>query len=326
MTSRLLTASMFRRLAHAVSPLLLCALPLACVAGQEGELDEEMAVEEATQALSGFATYGWGTGTDLVGLYIPVDGEFCVLNSVTGNLGKGDTLAPGVPSTARVDAHPTALGTYVLWGHGGATLNSSMARVWANNGVFAGATCFPGIGSGDTAWVSNVTGSMSPTFPVKVANLDPNHRRQCFLSGVSGTEFTWNNAAGFARVVEVLVPDFKHPTSGWYIESNLHHWNDVFDNPYGRVHDGQVRVGASCIDFPAGSEIISGTTPSNSGFETYIDIDWRSGTKGCALTGITGKYRGGWYDGVKIEPPATLTGTWKIRVNDGRSASWACVL
>ncbi|WP_434041016.1 MULTISPECIES: hypothetical protein [Sorangium] len=329
-TIHILTHSMFRRLAHAVSPLLLCALPVGCIAGEEGALDEgalgEEAVGEATQALSSWVWAGWGTTTDLVGLTFAVSGQHCVLRGVTGHLGRGDTFPPGVPSTAVVDQSPTAFSNYLLQGHGGATLNNSMARVWANNPVFAGAVCLPGTPSGGGSWLSHPTTLSTPRPPAKVANLDPNHRRQCFLSGVSGTEFTWDNATDFARVVEVLVPDTLHPTAGWYIESNISHLSNI-NNWNGRVVEGLVQIDASCIDFASDAEIVQDSETSTIGFTTHIDIDWRTGVKACGLTGISGKFNSNdWDDGVMIEFPDTTNGTWKIKLNDGRSASWACVL
>ncbi|KYF55444.1 hypothetical protein BE08_04055 [Sorangium cellulosum] len=87
-----------------------------------------------------------------------------------------------------------------------------------------------------------------------------------------------------------------------------------------------MQIDASCIDFASDEEIVQGSATSNVGFTTHIDIDWRSGVKACGLTGISGKFNSNnWDDGAMIESPDTLNGTWKIKLNNGRSASWACV-
>src|SRR6187551_3071765 len=91
--------SMVHRIARMASPLLLCALPLACIAGDESELLEDEALGEATLALGGWAEYGWGTTTDTAGIgFLPFASSACFLRGVTGNLGEGLLVAPGVLS------------------------------------------------------------------------------------------------------------------------------------------------------------------------------------------------------------------------------------
>ncbi|WP_437966597.1 hypothetical protein WMF04_44525 [Sorangium sp. So ce260] len=152
------------------------------------------------------------------------------------------------------------------------------------------------------------------------------------VAGVSGTWLTWIETSSSASVVEVTEPDSAHPTAGWYVESNLSHLSDIGGNP--GVQVGQVRVDAACVTVPSELEIIRGSTSSNSGFTTHVEIGWELGARACALTRISGRFattrfaQPGWDDGAMIEPPTEaegFAGPWRIKVNDGRSAGWACV-
>ncbi|WP_159396735.1 hypothetical protein [Sorangium cellulosum] len=88
-----------------------------------------------------------------------------------------------------------------------------------------------------------------------------------------------------------------------------------------------MQIDAGCIDFPTGTTFISGETVSFAGFTTNEDIDTRPGIKACALTGIEGAFnQNSFTDGAMIEPPATINGTWKITVTNGKKARWACAL
>ncbi|WP_437331040.1 hypothetical protein [Sorangium sp. So ce381] len=314
--------SMLRRIARIASPLLLCALPLACVAGDESELLEDELLGEATQALGGWYTWARGTTTDLTGAsiggFIP---SACFLSGVAGNLGEGVLVAPGVLSTARVDE--VGFNTWNIWAHGGATVNSSGVRVFKNNPVLAATTCFSGTVVAGGVWESKrFLPLATPSAPVKIADIDPNHLRQCFLSGVSGSEQTWANPDGFARVHEVTATNSSHPTAGWYVESNLFHFGSHF------VQEGSVKVEAGCIDFPANTGFVQDEDESFEGFTTHRDTDFlRTGIRACALTEIGGMFHSNdWDDGVMLEPPTTsLSGTWKVKLTNGKRAKWVCV-
>lgn len=312
--------SILRRLACVASPLVVCTLPLACVAGEETDLEEGM-LGEATQALSGWYWYWSGTTRDLTGL--PVSGlstpdDPCALSGVAGNLSEGTATSPGLLSTARVGFN----GLFTsLYAHGGATVNGSGARVWVDNPVKGAVTCFHGGTLVATATWTSTTGSggSAPNPPVKIAGLHASNLRQCFLSGVTGSKTTWDGFPGnFVRVQKVTAPNASFPTAGWYIVSDMFH---------GWSADTLIEIEAECIDFPPGTVFTSGEEISFAGFTTIVDIATEPGTKACALTGLEGAFnQNSWTDGAVIEAPWNPPDvTWTLTVTNGKKARWACV-
>ncbi|MDI1451159.1 hypothetical protein [Polyangium sp. 6x1] len=312
----MMTASMFRHLGRVTSGLLLGALSLGCVtAVAEDDLAEE-SIAEASAELSGWHFWSWGTTTDEDGLDISsTTPQTCVLSGVAGNLNVGAEWSNDEESLAWVGAKYPLTGTF-LYAHGGAYTNQNNVRVWANNPVNASATCFhvDSATSNGGSWKSS-DGSVSP--PVKIADLDPNNLRQCFLSGLWGIAGAWNSSSRFARVVKKTSTDATHPTTGWYVEANL------LSNPYDGSH---ARVFATCVNFPLATVITSGPPVSAAASVTNtVPITSGTGIKGCALTGITGALnQNDWTDGALIAAPSTVGGDWTLSVKNNKTAEWAC--
>ncbi|WP_437646284.1 hypothetical protein [Sorangium sp. So ce362] len=148
-----------------------------------------------------------------------------------------------------------------------------------------------------------------------------------------GSYYTWSATSSYARVREITQPSSTYPTPGWYVESNVGHFDNISGNP--GVQAGHVQVNAACVTIPSELEIVTGSTGSNPDFTTHLEIASELSARACALTRISGRYGHarlqpalGWDDGAVIEPPTEaegFAGPWRIKVNDGRSAGWACV-
>jgi len=308
-----MTAPMFRHLTRMTSAWLLGALSLGCVAvPDEDELAEE-SVAEASAALSGWGFWAWGTTTDEDGIDISsASPQTCVLAGVAGNLNRGGEWANDVESMAWVGAKYPLTGTF-LYAHGGAYTDQNNQRVWDNNPVNAQATCFPSNVRYNASWTSD-DGSVSP--PVKITDLDPNNRRQCFLSGLWGISGAWSSSSRFARVVKKTSTDATHPTTGWYVEANLP--SDPYDGSHARVF-------ATCVDFPQGTGFTSSSLSAAASATNTATITSGTGIKGCALTGITGALnQNDWNDGAVMTAPSTAGGNWSLSVKNNKTVAWAC--
>ncbi|WP_437815208.1 hypothetical protein [Sorangium sp. So ce1078] len=96
------------------------------------------------------------------------------------------------------------------------------------------------------------------------------------------------------------------------------------------MHSGAIgahgpSVRATCVDFPEGTQFTSGTVTAAAGETRTEVIASGPGIKACALVSIIGAFtQHSWTDGVLINEPSTLDGTWTMTVTNGKSAKWAC--
>jgi hypothetical protein len=291
------------------SALLWMALSSGCGPSEgHGTEPDTLDSHETELVGNGYKVYYWGTRTDMTGTNIgAMSSRTCFLSGVAGNLSVGGEWYEDVESVAKVDAQYPSDGNYWLVAHGGAYTNQVNQTVWQNNPVLARATCFWTTTNRKAAAWSSYSYGISR--PVKVADLDPNNRRICFLSGLWGVGGAWGSSDKFARVI-------KRP-DGWYIESNLVSWYD----------GSHARVEARCVDFPRGTVFSSGSVSAAAGTTVTQPITSLPGTMhACALTGIQGALnQNSWTDGALINWPSVADGTWTITVQNGKTASYACV-
>ncbi|MDC0707758.1 hypothetical protein POL68_04685 [Stigmatella sp. ncwal1] len=276
--------------------------------GCGGMPEEELAAEQETplraeSALvgNGYTAASWGTTTDTTGFTLDSSTDrTCFLSGVAGNLSRGEEMALGEESVAAVLYRSP--GNYWLVGHGGATANQVNDKVWYNNPVMAQATCYlTATNVKNATWISDGTVSA----PVKIADLDPNDRRQCFLSGLLGVDGAWNNNSRYARVTK--------KADGWYVESNM-----VLNYP-------RARVMGRCVDFPAGTVLSTKTVTAETGTTVTEALTTGTGVKACALTGIQGAFnQNNWTDGALMNFPSTVGGNWTATVTGGKTAHYAC--
>ncbi|XXT25374.1 hypothetical protein WME94_27985 [Sorangium sp. So ce429] len=308
-----------RRLAYASSALLLGALSLGCVASPEGDPEEDK-VGEAADALTSYIFEMEQSTTNTVGDNIGLKSQVtCVLSGVAGNLSEGfEWYSKDIESIAWVTEGNTATGwQYVLQAHGGAFMDNMNHREWLDNPVTAHATCFP-----TTTNVKNGNWEAQPSHlgmadPVKIAELDPNNRRQCFLSGLWGVDGAWDHSWNFARVRKVTTTSGTHPTTGWYIEGYLLPSD---------VDGSRPEIFARCVDFPVGTTFESDYVETEAGEMETKTISSGTHTKACALTGVYGALnQNHWTDGVLIYEPAAPGGQWTIKAANGKSAEYVCV-
>ena len=283
------------------------------------------------QAITGFGDWSWGTVADRNGVDIGT-GQICFLSGVTGQLnvgGQGATSSYGLlgwPSEASV--LQASSGHYVLLAHGGGTEDQQNQPASLGNPVNAQATCtFDGSNPvfGSISWLTQ------PPLPLKLEGLPlPSPvakailpRRQCFLTGVQGvagridlnqmTTGSWTNPNHFVKVWYVSKVDVNHPTTGWYLESNL-------PNP----DDGtSITASAVCVDFPSNATVT--TKPVQVEGSTFV-LTQGSGIKLCGLTELGGQFTTpSWTDGVTMIVPPTLDGNWQLTLSPNKTAAWACV-
>ncbi|WP_437815209.1 hypothetical protein [Sorangium sp. So ce1078] len=319
MTTKFATAGWtFHYLTCVGAALLAGGLSLGCVADAEIHTEEELG--EAADELTGWLHHGKATTNDPTPLNMgPRADRTCVLRGVQGNLGRGGTrdslMAWGSMSRAQVGS---GIGTdYRLYGHGGSHADSAGNIIWLNNPVAAYATCFfTTLNRTWEAWHAHWDGVVPPW---KLAELDPANRRQCFLAGLLGSEGSWNSADNYAMVIKVTTPaPPQYKTPGWYIVGNLLRSSiNNADAP---------SIQASCVDFPEGTEFSSGWVDASEGGTKTEVIASGPGIKACALVSVFGAFnQNSWTDGVLINQPSTVDGTWTMTVSAGKSAQWACM-
>ncbi|WP_282425622.1 hypothetical protein [Polyangium sp. 15x6] len=276
----------------------------------EPEIGSEEIVDEAEEALTGFSSFTAQSTTNWTGTSIsPAAGEVCFLSGVAGNLNQGDWF--GGPNSMKATARVT---TSTLFAHGGAVTDQNNNRVPYNNLVKANAACLPSTAVGSSIWSSNTSGTSAPVWITALGT----SLRQCFLSGVTGVDGSWNSATRFARVVKVTTTDATHSTTGWYIEGNL-------IDDYSGSH---ATISATCVDFPTGTVFASGMVYATEDGSTSVPIGGALGNpvvKGCALTEINGAFNvNDVSQGILITAPSVDTGSWIMTVTNNRLGKWVC--
>lgn len=294
----------------------MLALGMSLTACAMTDTDDDLETGTTTEALvSSWAPGAWGTKTDLVGFDTGwhASNSTCVLTQVTGSLAEGtywQTLTD-VLSDASVGLKPNSNGHYWIMGHGGAYTNQVNARVWANNPVMAGAVCVPYKGPTQVTWKSQLSQyGVAP--PLKIAGLLST--RRCFLTGLRSGVGAFIKSTDFARVVKITSTDATHPTTGWYVESNL------VSEP---THGIPAFVSAACIDFPS---IWAEWTAGFGGATFTITPNGDALPKMCGLTGIRGAWNvNSFTNGATITPPSTQGGLWSMTVSAGKFADANCI-
>ena len=280
---------------------LAASLP-SCVT-DEGTED----VSATQQLVSGWAAGTWGTTTDLAGADTGWSGDTstCVMSALRGNLSDGGYWQDlDEPSVGFVRVDPSN-GHYFMRAHGGA-FETNGQRVWTNNPVLVGTVCVPYVSTGSPIWSSKQS-TVAP--PLKLAGLATN--RRCFLQGVQGGQQLFTNYADYVRVRKVTSVDATHPTTGWYLESNL----------VSTANNQPALAIATCVDFPT----ISAEWGGAFGGATY-SMTTGTGVKMCGLTGVYGAYTANsWTDGVALNPPSTQNGNWTMTVSANKYAEANCI-
>lgn len=312
-------------------PLLMGMSALGCAAdGQSGaEPPEEGTTGEVSQEISGWAPGQKGTTTSLTAMDTgwSQSNSTCFLSGIAGNLSEGRAwqLPQAVKSAVSISVNQGAGPGNANWGlvaHGGAYVNQHNQRVWENNPVLGRLVCVPYGYAGSDYWESYYsTNNPEPVAPKRIMPIMTSNtkHRQCFLSGISGGYGLMNKASTYARVVEVQVPDAKHPQNGWYVESN------------GRsdVDGGHLRVDATCFDFPwvvGSSGLWAAAVPGPSSGTTTFAMTNEGGVKACGLTGIQGAFTANSYsNGALLNPPSAQNGNWSMTVSAGKWGVATCI-
>jgi hypothetical protein len=298
---------------HLASALLLpSALALGCAAPTDEDSADET-LGQVSQPLSGWIAATHGTTTDLVGLDTgaPASGWTCFLSGVIGDLSKGrwDWEPDGVQSAVSVTKKTS---TYWLRAHGGAAQNQQDQQVWDGNRVMGSAVCVPYATVATNYWQSYYAHYPTPS-PKRIAGLADS--RQCFLTGIRGGYGIWDSSAHYARVVKITTTDADHPTTGWYVESNL-----TSDGS-----GGHARVDAACFDLPYVPARWPKSLPA-SGSTVTTTLTSSSGVKACGLTMIKGAFTtNSWSSGVWINAPTTADGTWTMTATANKAAEALCL-
>lgn len=308
-----ITAVVLRRLACITSPLLLGALSLGCVAGSGDEK-----VGESADALLAwdpvapvFSSTVNGSSTDSTN---PASFSSCFFSGIRGNLNQGSDNQLGLRTRISANAIGSN-GNLFLTAHSAAYTDTLNERVEAHNLVSADSVCFFGAYSATSFWDS-APAHLSISAPEKIADLSTTRVRQCYLSAIDSS--MWLSDGDFARVVKKTSTDATHPTTGWYIESNL------VDDPHGSGN----RITASCVDLPSTTTVFPEAVVNAHLSSVAINgsLATSGTTKACALTGIYGGFD---YDdftnGVSIIRPNSQTGSWSMTVSAGKSGTAVCV-
>lgn len=289
--------------------LAATALVTGCV--EDGDDLTDLDTGEIESRISGWGAAGWGTTTDLFGADTGWNSSnsACVLSAVKGDLNEGGYWeVQDEPSSVAIDVDPWS-GNYRLVAHGGAWTSQSNSRVWANNPVAGGAVCVAATDHETSSWRS-VQPHQGTAAPKRIAALAS--RRRCFLDSIHTGDGMWNSSR-YARVRKYTTTDATHPTTGWYIESNLQ----------SSVGTGaHALVGAVCIDFPA---IETEWGWGYGGAGTY-SMTTGTGRKMCGLTGISGSFTTEDYNnGVGLNAPSTANGNWTLTLSANKGAEVLCV-
>lgn len=275
------------------------------------------AVVSIGNSLNGWWATSKVSTTDTVGHNMgPTSDRTCFLSGVGGDLNKGAQPgfgcgSQGLQSIAEVGGKPSDP-DYWLMAHGGACSNQVNQLVWNNNEIKAQATC--------VFYTANVaSGQWEHGNAVRITgpHASNNKVRQCFLTGLYGVAGAWNSSGNFARVHKVTASetDTEHPTTGWYIDANL-------PMPADGSHP---RVLASCVDFPQGSVVTTGSESVSTVTKTHT-LTSGTAVKACALTKVKGAFNvNNSLNGVLMKFPSSATGTWKLTISAGKEANWACV-
>jgi len=289
--------------------LIATAFLGGCVADDDG-LEAE--TTETEQQIGGWAAAGWGTTTDLYGMDTgwSSTNSACVLTAVKGDLNEGGYWqVADETSTVSIEVDQWN-DNWRLIAHGGAHTSQSNSKVWANNPVAGGAVCFPGDVTHYGSWRS-VQPHMGQAGPKKITGLSAN--RRCFLNSVHTGDGMWSSISKYARVRKYTSTDASHPTTGWYIESNLQSSVDT---------GAHALVGAVCVEFPA----IEGEWGHGIGGAGTWPMTDGNGRKMCGLTGISGAFTTESYSsGVNLTPPSSQTGNWSLTLTANKGAEVLCI-
>ncbi|EAU69379.1 hypothetical protein [Stigmatella aurantiaca] len=283
--------------------MVFVAVGCGGVPGEEEALTPEPESPRMTASAlvgNGYTAASWGTTQDTTGVDLDSSTDrTCFLSGVAGNLSRGEEMALAEEAVASVLYRS---GNYWLVAHGGATANQVNDKVWHNTPVMAQSTCFlTATNVKNATWTSDAT--VVP--PVKIADLDPSNRRQCFLSGLLGVDGAWNNNSRYARVMK--------KADGWYVESNM------------TLNYPRARVMARCVDFPAGTVFSTKTVTAGTGTPVTEALTTGTGVKACALTGVQGAFnQNSWTDGALLNFPSTVDGNWTATVTGGKTAHYTC--
>jgi hypothetical protein len=146
--------------------------------------------------------------------------------------------------------------------------------------------------------------------PKKIAGLSAN--RRCFLHSIHTGDGMFNSSR-YARVRKYTTTDADHPTTGWYVESNLQS---------STVTGAHALVGAVCVEFSA----IEGEWGWGYGGAGTWPMTDGNGRKMCGLTGISGAFNVESYsNGVGLNAPSTQTGNWSLTLSANKGAEVLCI-
>jgi len=306
------------------SSLLLGSALVGCIDSPSD--GPQLAHDEDALIGNGFTIWGWGTTQDPIGINIgPSSDRTCFLAGVAGNLNTGcqPNFCSGpydMPSTAWVFTPYPALDHYQLVGTGGAYTNNVNQRVWYNNPVSAQATCVYASTHFD---VGMVIQSSASARIARIADLSAGNGtvRQCFLKGLEGTDGAWNDQGhNHAWIYKATVTDGLHPTTGWYLNFDV---TAGYPAPGGPNPGAPSWAHATCVDFPGGTTITSGSVWDIGGAAQAITSG--PGVKACGLTGVQGAFnQNSWTDGALMNFPAQIDGNWSLTVTGSKTANWAC--
>lgn len=298
-------------LLRAIAPLALLSMSAASCTIHPDDAPEP--VGEAQGGLvGGFTTLNFGSTDDEGGAVVP-SGRSCFLAGVWGNLSIGEDW--GYAGSRESEA---GLRAGRLRAHGGAyDPPGSDLPDWQDNYVGARAVCVSDWDAshvaGDTQSVGVGSSGTLTAYYKRIADLDPNGKRQCWLTHLNGVDLTWQNSASYAKVKAYTSTDANHPTTGWWLDIKLT-----------QSAKGAADVTADCWDFPGADDWGTHSVTSSAG--SFGTTTWTAlSATACGLTEITGNFNDNWAEnGAYIIPPATGT-TWTLKAFGGKTAKAVCV-
>jgi hypothetical protein len=247
--------------------------------------------------------------------------QTCFLAGVAGNLSHG-SLWDQDPNYGTIDGsaevsvgpgNPVNDGP-VLYARTSFGIDGSYHLVWDNHEVAGQATCvyYPNSTSGSIGGFNNHFDGQYETSVIVAAS-----GRQCFLSGLKGGEQSWTSSSDYAEIIPVTSRVYPYVTT-WKLRANIPHGNNGI----------WPRVDATCIDFPAGTTITTGTiqgptSPDGTQISGPANILQRAG---CGITSVHGALATDSYTAgaVMSSPSDTGDGSWRLAVSAGMTVSWAC--